>query len=928
MPYRPYLVVIVSIFATLLVGCGSADDDGGACDCDSSSSCVNATCPDAAVDSGGPVLDADAQDGAAQDAGEDADASPGFDGQSCEMPSLVTLENNAATIEAATTTGYGNLYGHGAGCPGTDGEEHVYAVDVPAYHWMAATVTGRDGFDPSVQIGDAAACTNEGRVCLAGDDAGTAETQNSARFPNNHNETRRYYVFVDSSSTTRPGSFDVSITTEAFTPGDTCEVALELPLDGRIAQGTTKGLAHIYDLGAPFPPGLINGSDVVYRVDLPPQSIADVWIHGAPDHDPAAFIASLEGCQTSPATPLDATDNRGHDSIEYLAFSNDSDAVLTRYLVVSSSEVASGDFFIKGAQRPIAEGETCKNAFMGVIDAAPVSANLDFAVNDHVFGDDACRISFSNMHPGPEHAYRYTIPAGSAVEFEVTPTGFDVALSTLKPDKCTTSLTCLDAANSFNTRGTERLRHANTGASDEDITLLVRGRGQADRGPYELRARSVPMTATPISPGNTCADAPLLPAGDYERISGTTVGLTDTVGGGGWCGSMGGPEGQYRLKVEPGEFVRTTLVSTDSSFSPLLALGLPASCDSAFYCLTWRNSRTWNFPRYSGYMNFWQTPQEILVLIDDVNSGARSGPFELTVRREMLPDVLQPGDTCETAPLLPVNTRIAGNTDRVGATYTGRAGQSCDVDGVHSAHTQDGVYRVEVPAGKTFVARAESLRHDVHMWIVRGGVEACNASPLVCAASASGATSTEELRWSNPGTETETVFLIIGNDYNIYGDAFILETRLEDTPAGDTCRKPQVIEGTHYLSFDSMATYSSSMHASCGDVPHKGRDRVYQVTVPDGHTVSAVAQYPHFYTSPSPYGDASVYIIDGDVANCTRIPTTLTCREDRGDYHPERAEWLNDSGAEKTVFVVLDTDIDTNGAFLVDIQVEATANVP
>ena len=100
-----------------------------------------------------------------------------------------------------------------------------------------------------------------------------------------------------------------------------------------------------------------------------------------------------------------------------------------------------------------------------------------------------------------------------------------------------------------------------------------------------------------------------------------------------------------------------------------------------------------------------------------------------------------------------------------------------------------------------------------------------------------------------------------------------------------------------------------------------GRDRVYEVSVPDKHFVTATMQHPFINSVPSAQGRPVVYIIEADPRLCTLEPTTLACSAMSAENNPQSTTWTNETGTSLDVFVVADADRDTNSAFLIDIQV-------
>lgn len=868
---------------------------------------------DAASD--GNVSDGDAPDDGAIDS-DVRDSGATIPGDTCELAELIDIGSGQVVLSDQSTTGFTPRYGYGIGCPGTEGSERVYAVDVPAYHWLIATVTPSGTFDPSVHIGSEAACAVTDRICRAGDDAGSPSSTNTARTPNNSAQTVRWYVFVDSSSVSATGDFTLELETESFIPGETCEVAIDLPTDGKLVSGTTDGLALNYATAAPCPRKPIVGPDIAYRLTVPAQHSAEVILRSHGSFDPAMLVASLDGCRASQIACLAQSDNFGAPSLESLWVSNPTDAPIDRYILIGSRTDSVGTFDLKATVAPLMPGETCENPILGTIDGPALSGTLVGSVPDYAFEDGTCSYPGNALSPGPDHAYRYSVPAKSAVEFSAIPEGFDIAMALVESRRCDRPLSCTASANHRYGSTPERLQYANRGDAARDVTLLVRGNSIRHIGRYTVSAMTIPLEATQLLPADGCAAAPEIPASRYTRISGAIAGSTDTLSGGVGCLPTDVADGKYKLRIPDGQMVRVTATPTDGSYALNLHVTPTQACDGPFECESSRYSNSADTPRVVTAANFTGVEKESLLVVG--SPFDTEGTFELVAEWLPQPPVLPPGDTCSTATPLAIGESISGSLYGLAADY--EASESCERESVSSALRPDGVYVVEVPGGQTLEARATAMTRDVKMWIVDGDASACDTTPLACAASAHNSENGAEIRWANAGANTKSVFLIVSNDSFDVSGGFLLETRLFDTPAGDTCTNPIVLDGAGVFTFFAPTEFSSQMALVCGNDATVGSERIHQITVPSGQTVVARAHVPFAENYPTRAGDPGVYIIAADPALCTLSPTTLACANGRSEPAPETSWWKNDTGQDADVYVVVDSNKDASGALLLDVQ--------
>jgi hypothetical protein len=130
-----------------------------------------------------------------------ASLGPVLPGEFCSVAEAISIGDTVT----ASTIGYTGDYGTGMNCSGTSGLDRVYSVTIPAGVTFVATIENTDGaFDPSVSLvaGPASNCEVTPRVCIVGDDRGTAGEINTVRYMNTTGSAQSIFVVVDSYTTT------------------------------------------------------------------------------------------------------------------------------------------------------------------------------------------------------------------------------------------------------------------------------------------------------------------------------------------------------------------------------------------------------------------------------------------------------------------------------------------------------------------------------------------------------------------------------------------------------------------------------------------------------------------------------------------------------------------------------------------------------
>jgi hypothetical protein len=123
---------------------------------------------------------------------------------------------------------------------------------------------------------------------------------------------------------------------------------------------------------------------------------------------------------------------------------------------------------------------------------------------------------------------------------------------------------------------------------------------------------------------------------------------------------------------------------------------------------------------------------------------------------------------------------------------------------------------------------------------------------------------------------------------------------------GETCQSPTVVSSSGTITGQTTVGYinnigtSNTAAALCGGYSNTGPDRVYEVTVNNGQTLTATV-------TPTSSWDPGIYIVQGPATNCAASGTTCLGGSDaNGGGTADVATYTNSSGSAVTVFVVVD----------------------
>jgi len=129
--------------------------------------------------------------------------------------------------------------------------------------------------------------------------------------------------------------------------------------------------------------------------------------------------------------------------------------------------------------------------------------------------------------------------------------------------------------------------------------------------------------------------------------------------------------------------------------------------------------------------------------------------------------------------------------------------------------------------------------------------------------------------------------------------------RLISSTGEGTCASPVVLSGAKTLDSESTSKASDTVSGedqSCVGYKTHGSDRVYKITVPSkDKTKLSVTVIPIQKPGPAAY-DPVVYVTE----DCSAQPTCSSGSDSRGGGSPEAVQYVNTTGKDKDVYVVVD----------------------
>jgi len=292
--------------------------------------------------------------------------------------------------------------------------------------------------------------------------------------------------------------------------------------------------------------------------------------------------------------------------------------------------------------------------------------------------------------------------------------------------------------------------------------------------------------------------------------------------------------------------------------------------------------------------------------------------------------VVTGGDTCAAPTVLTASGTYTSTTMGLADDYRLDVNDAvAPCYGVGTPGAGDAVFQFDVTAGNRASFKVESA-YDLVVNLIAAPAAACGAvqpdgtfAGMVCAGGSDLGLlgEPETVLASTPGT----YFAIVdGYDATDVGPITVTFAN-GPIPVGDLCTAPTVISMSGTMANQTMTGFGNDYDldpagTGCTGFEAPGLDRVYEVTVPNGMTLTGTA---------TPVGagamdDLSIYFVDSPAASCTATITACLAGKDDGvEAEPETATFTNTSGATKQVFVIVDSfDPAGPNAFDMVIQVQ------
>ena len=720
------------------------------------------------------------------------DAGPPPDAGTC-ADFVRELPRDGGTFLVDTSMGARHEWGRCA--PGArEGREVAFHFTVAAPALFTAVSTPADGGDALLYLrtGECGAATDV--ACSDVGSPGQGESLVNVRL-----DAGEYFLFVDNYDALHNGVQAVQVSFGAVPvqpANDGCAGSLELVFDGGVAfaSGDTTAADNSNADGGTArcsPSAVAAGSDVVYGFTVAERSDLVVSVAAGLGFQPALYVTPVCG---GPTLPDGGVAELGC-AVGSLAMSGLSPGAY--FLWVDGHQGTSGPFALTATLVPAPvplSNDRCIDA-KGLLDAGTSQQLLG---NTRGSFDDSS--STCSLGPGQDVYYRFDTDTVQRFTARVTPAGdagFRPALYVLPATGCLpdAGVSTAGLQGCAGTAGVGQASRLEISALDAGRWLLVVDGQTGTAGPFTLDVALTPLAGPPANDG--CATAAALDVSSgFAVASATTRGAAnDHVTAG--CASAGrdvafgftAPDGGF-----PGGTVNLKASVWSNNVAEVLpSLFLEAGCDGGV--LGCRDNGlgpvTVTALRAPGAAPY-------VVWVDEA-AGA-GGP--VTVQVEVA--TRAPGnDTCAGAPLLPLDTSVAGSTLGAASDYRDALFDGGFYFGspqcLEALPGADVVYRFTTAAAGTYAVRVMPDRFfDPGVVVMRG----CQAGTCQVAADL-GLTGDPEVVLLNAGA---------GETYWVFVDGFA------DGPSSGTAR------GGFVISVDSAC--GGGYCFTCGSTPQCGSGQI------------------------------------------------------------------------------------------------------
>ncbi len=562
----------------------------------------------------------------------------------------------------------------------------------------------------------------------------------------------------------------------------------------------------------------------------------------------------------------------------------------------------------------VATGESC--AAPTVIGVGTQLAQTTVGFANDLSGATSGVNNCTGSDDGRDRVYQISVPAMNRLVARVVPVaGFDPSIYLVESPSanCTAApRVCLTSNDAGGTGDPDEVRFVNDGGSARTVFIVIDNFSSTDTGGvFDL---VVALETPPV--GDLCQTATTLGAGSHPNQ--TTVGFGNDYFGGDTLDNCSeadlGLDRVYAISVPANNRLTATVTPTSGgNFDPSLELiAAPATmCDaSPRVCLAGDDSGGTVDANTVTYVNNGATAAPVLLVIDSFRSSDTGGVFTLDIRF----DPPMAGDRCQGAEALS-GTQTGQTTVDYQNNYGYVGNDTC-----FESPGPDRVYAVTIPVGQrltTTVTPAAGFDPTINVLSQPAGM--CDVAAPVCLASldseATGAA--EVLVLGNGRTTPHDVFVSV-DSYTAAGNGsgtFELASALTAMPAGDACPSAPLITPGMLMSQTTIG-YSGEYHVASPTCDFydstDGLDRVYQIAVGDGQTLSATVM-------PVAGADLGIFLVAGPATACddTQALACLAGNDLGGNGMPDNVTYLNNTGATRNVFILIDNYqvADTGGDF-------------
>jgi hypothetical protein len=606
-------------------------------------------------------------------------------------------------------------------------------------------------------------------------------------------------------------------------------------------------------------------------------------------------------------------------SAENASFNNLSPNAQDVFVVVDGwLTTSNGAFNLTTTVSPIAAGELCGNAPTIIAGTQSNQATTGF-VNDYGTGTNCA----AGTAGGFDRVYKVNVAMGQRLTVTATAStsvlsdggmaiGFNPTINIVDSMVgCMGTLSCLTGSNT-QTGAVETAIYDNRFAG-KDVFIIVDTSTVAPTGTFAL---DVTLAAAPVEVvGDSCtAPFPLL-SSNVSNVSWgpfTNNYSSSTTG----CSGLSGADVVYPVSIA----VNSRLTVSATGTSTLTDGGLQADgglfpgadyalnfvaagqCGAGISCTTTVNSNLGGISS-SETVNVDNTTGQPLTGFIVLDKGAlvstrANESYSLTYAGGSIPV----GESCDnTAPAITASTNLAGQT-MVGFinNYAFGGSPGCSSSGTLG---QDRVYLVTIPAMlriRATVTAAAGWDPSLNL------VSNCSANPQMCLSGVNTTGVSDVLTYNNPTAQPVSAYLIVDTTSSV-ASTFDLDIVYEAIPApliGETCTNPQVIAVSGMLPGQTTTGYANDVStvntvaANCGGYSFAGPDRVYSIVVPAGQKLTSTM-------TPVAGLDLGIYLIDPSVCGLS-IAMCLNGSDANGAGVADAASYTNSTGADRTVFIVVD----------------------